>query len=145
MRTKWQRLVERAFPQFPSSGEGSSKSQPFSLPKPQRGGFNNSRGGRGGSRGGGSGSGAGPSGFKPSNSTSRVNPRPANAGPVAKDARGLETCHGYNGPKGCRRTAIDATTCRDPFSQVHYAHFCSNWDASAGAHCLKVHPRHGNH
>jgi hypothetical protein len=62
-----------------------------------------------------------------------------------KDARGLDVCFGYNNARGCRRTAVDATTCRDPISQIQYAHFCSNWDPAANAHCLRTHPRCGNH
>jgi hypothetical protein len=62
-----------------------------------------------------------------------------------QDARGLDICFGYNNARGCRRTVIDATTCKDPISQTQYAHFCSNWDPEANAHCLRTHPRCGNH
>jgi hypothetical protein len=62
-----------------------------------------------------------------------------------QDARGLEVCYGYNGVRGCKRTSIDATTCKDPVTQIQYAHFCSNWDRPNYSHCLRPHPRYGNH
>jgi hypothetical protein len=62
-----------------------------------------------------------------------------------QDARGLDLCYGYNSARGCKRTAIDATTCKDQQSQISYGHFCCNWDATSGTHCLGTHPRYGNH
>jgi hypothetical protein len=64
---------------------------------------------------------------------------------MLQDARGLDICFGYNNARGCRRTSVDATTCKDQISNVSYAHFCSNWDAAAGTHCLRPHPRFSNH
>jgi hypothetical protein len=155
MKAKWQRLVEKMYPRYPSASAGAGSSSSHNNQNSQSGssgqknknsagtGNSSSRGGtksgassnRGGgysSRGGGGGG-------------SRVNPRPTNAGPIAKDARGLEVCFGYNNKNGCRRIPIDATTCRDQHSQVLYAHFCSNWNKSTSIHCLKPHSRHGNH
>ena len=64
---------------------------------------------------------------------------------LSQDARGLDICFGYNSPRGCRRSIVDATTCRDPLTHVSYAHYCSNWDAGSNTHCLQTHPRHSNH
>jgi len=158
MRAKWQRSVERAFPRLTATNSNinqanhtrhTSDTHTRATTTPQYQTSAQRGGGRGGSSSRGSRGGARPptntaaGGFR--NSNSRVNPRPANAGPVAKDTRGLETCHGYNGKNGCRRTPIDATTCRDQFSQTMYSHFCSNWDPASNSHCLGTHPRFGNH
>jgi len=62
-----------------------------------------------------------------------------------QDARGLDVCYGFNSARGCNRTAVDATTCRDQHTQTSYAHFCNQWDAASGSHCLATHSRHGNH
>ncbi len=95
-RARWQRLIEKSFPPHRSapttaaaaSSAGSSQQRAggqagYSNANPngfqqQRGGFRgNNRGGRGG-RGGGNNS------TPRMNTGSRVNPRPANAGPPAK-------------------------------------------------------------
>ena len=86
------------------------------------------------------------SGFEPSHSDESQRPLKTKlTDSLFKDARGLDVCFGYNNARGCRRTAVDATTCRDQISQTQYAHFCSNWDPAANAHCLRPHPRCGNH
>jgi hypothetical protein len=64
---------------------------------------------------------------------------------LPQDARGLEICYGFNSVRGCKCTAVDATTCRDRLTQMTYVHFCSNWDAASNSHCLGPHSRHGNH
>ncbi len=87
-KAKWQRLVERHFP--PTAPHMAAQQNPHtggtsggSANRGGRGGGNNTRPSRGGgSSGPNRGGGTGGQGF--ANRTSRVNPRPSNAGPPAK-------------------------------------------------------------
>ncbi len=39
---------------------------------------------------------------------------------LPQDARGLEICYGFNSARSSKRTAVDATTCRDGLTQITY-------------------------
>jgi hypothetical protein len=87
-KAKWQRLVERHFPptaphMAAQQNQHSGGASGGTASRGGRGGNNNTRPSRGGGSGG-TNRGGGNAGQGFANRTSRVNPRPSNAGPPAK-------------------------------------------------------------